>query len=71
LHKELIEGILRQGIRSGELKPIEDIELVSLIMVSSMLGCDQAFMFYDQRDRLLEGMKRMTKIFFAGLRESQ
>jgi AcrR family transcriptional regulator len=71
LHKELIEGILRQGIRSGELKPIEDIELVSLIMVSSMFGCDQAFMFYDQRDRLLEGMKRMTKIFFAGLRESQ
>ena len=68
LHRELIEKILREGIQNGELHPIEDIELVSLIMVASMFGCDQTFMFYDQRDRLLEGMKRMTKIFFAGLK---
>ncbi len=70
-HKELIEKILREGIQNGELQPIEDIDLVSLIMVSSMFGCDQTFMFYDQRDRLLDGMKRMTRIFFAGLRVAQ
>ena len=68
-NKEIIEKILSDGIEKGELKPIEDIELVSLIMVSSMFGCDHTFAFYDQRDRVLEGIKKMARIFFAGLRK--
>jgi AcrR family transcriptional regulator len=67
-HKALIEKILTEGIEKGEIRPIEDIELVSLIMVASMFGCDQTFAFYDQRERILEGIKSMVKIFFAGLR---
>lgn len=67
-HKELIENILHEGIEKGELKPIDDLEFVSLIMVSSMFGCDSTFAFYDQQERLLEGMRNMVKIFFAGLR---
>jgi AcrR family transcriptional regulator len=67
-NKEIIEKILSDGIKKGELKPIKDIELVSLIMFSSMFGCEQAFAFYDQRDRLLEGIKELTQIFFAGLK---
>jgi TetR/AcrR family transcriptional regulator, fatty acid metabolism regulator protein len=66
-HKEMIESILMEGIKKKEIKPIEDLELVSLIMVASMFGCDQTFVFYDQRERVLDGIKRMIKIFFAGL----
>jgi AcrR family transcriptional regulator len=67
-HKTLIEGILRHGMKKGEIKPLEDIELVSLIMVASMFGCDQTFAFYDQRERILEGIKSMVRIFFTGLK---
>jgi AcrR family transcriptional regulator len=70
-HKILIKRILTEGIDKGEIKPIEDIELVSLIMVASMFGCDQTFVFYDQRERILEGIKGMVRIFFAGLRLKQ
>jgi AcrR family transcriptional regulator len=70
-HKELIERILREGIEKGEIRPLDDIGLVSLIMVASMFGCDQTFAFYDQRERILEGMKSMVRIFFAGLRLKQ
>jgi AcrR family transcriptional regulator len=69
--KELIESILRQGIEKGEIKPLDDIELVSLIMVASMFGCDQTFAFYDQRERILDGIKSMVRIFFAGLKVKQ
>lgn len=67
-HKELVEGILKEGIEKGEIRPLADLELVSLILVSSMFGCDHTFAFYDQRERVLEGMKSMIGIFFAGLR---
>jgi hypothetical protein len=40
-------------------------------MVASMFGCDQTFAFYDQRERVLEGIKNMIRIFFAGLRVEQ
>jgi AcrR family transcriptional regulator len=66
--KEIIERILREGIEKGELIPLDDIELVSLIMVSSMFGCDHTFEFYDQRDRVLDGIKQMVRIFFAGMK---
>jgi len=66
--KELIEKILRAGIERGEIMPLEDLELISLIMVASMFGCDQTFAFYDQRERVLEGIRNMISIFFAGLR---
>ncbi len=67
-HKELVEGILKEGIEKGEIMPLADLELVSLILVASMFGCDHTFAFYDQRERVLEGMKSMIGIFFAGLR---
>jgi AcrR family transcriptional regulator len=70
-HKELIVSILKAGIEKGEIEPLEDIELVSLIMVASMFGCDQTFAFYDQRERILDGIKSMVKIFFTGLRLKQ
>ena len=70
-HKELIERIIREGIEKGEIKPFDDIELVSLIMVASMFGCDQTFAFYDQSERILDGIKGMVRIFFAGLRVKQ
>jgi hypothetical protein len=37
-------------------------------MVASMFGCDQAFAFYDQRERFPDGIKSMVRTFFAGLR---
>ena len=68
LQKEMIEMILLEGIKKGELKPIEDVELVGLIMISSMWGIDWTFALYDQREYVLDGIKKMVKIFFAGLR---
>jgi AcrR family transcriptional regulator len=67
-HKELVEKILKEGLAKGEIRPLDDLELVCLILVASMFGCDQTFAFYDQRERVLEGMKSMIGIFFAGLR---
>jgi len=69
--KQIIERILQEGIEKGELMPLEDIELVSLIMVSSMFGCDHTFEFYDQRDRVLDGIRQMVRIFFAGLKKKK
>lgn len=66
--KDLVEGILQGGIRKGELKPIHDLELVSLIIIASMFGCDHTFAFYDQRERVLDAVKQMVRIFFAGLK---
>jgi len=68
-HKELIKSILEEGIKKGEIEPIEDLELVSLVMISSLFGCDHTFAFYDEPERVLEALKRMVKIFFAGLRK--
>lgn len=67
-HKELIMGILKEGMDRGELRRLDDLELVSLIIIASMFGCDQTFAFYDQRERVLDGMRQMVGIFFAGLR---
>jgi hypothetical protein len=64
----MIEMILREGIKKGELKPIENVELVGLIMIASMWGIDWTFALYDQREYVLDGIKKMVKIFFAGLR---
>ena len=69
-HKELMKGILEEGIRNGEIEPIEDLDLVSLIMIASLFGCDHTFAFYDQHERVLEALKRMVKIFFAGMKKN-
>ena len=68
VQKDLIEDILRQGIDRGEMKPIPDLDLISLIMISSMFGCDHTFAFYGQDEHVLEAIKQMVRIFFAGLR---
>jgi AcrR family transcriptional regulator len=65
---ELIQKIFREGIKQGALKPVDDIELFSLIMISSMVGIDWTFTFYDQRERILEAIKKLTVLFFSGLR---
>ncbi|MEN6474166.1 MAG: TetR/AcrR family transcriptional regulator [Syntrophaceae bacterium] len=66
--KGLIEDIFRQGIGRGELKPVKNIELLALIIFSSMIGIDWTFTFDEQRERILEGLKQHMEIFFAGLR---
>jgi len=67
--KGLIEDIFRQGIGRGELKPVKNIELLALIIFSSMIGIDWTFTFDEQRERILEGLKQHMEIFFAGLRK--
>jgi len=69
VQKGMIEDIFRQGIRTGELKPVEDIELLALIIFSSMIGIDWTFTFNEQRQRILQGLKQHMAIFFAGLRK--
>jgi AcrR family transcriptional regulator len=68
-HQELVRSILEYGIARGEIKPVEDLDLIPLIIISSMFGCDRTFTFYyDQPDRMMEAMKNMNRIFFIGLR---
>ncbi len=66
--QDLIQDIFRQGIARGELNPVEDIELLALIIFSAMIGIDWTFTFDEQRERILEGLKQHMAIFFAGLR---
>ena len=67
--EELIQDIFLQGIARGELKPVEDVELLALIIFSAMIGIDWTFTFDEQRERILEGLKQHMEIFFAGLRK--
>lgn len=70
-HQELVRGILEYGIDRGEIKPLDNLDLVPLIIISSMFGCDRTFTFYyDQPDRIMEAMKNMNRIFFIGLRNA-
>jgi len=69
--QDLIQDIFRQGIARGELKPVEDIGLLALIIFSSMIGIDWAFTFNQQRKRILKGLKQHMEIFFAGLKKEQ
>lgn len=68
IHKDLIEEILRSGMERGEVRQIDDLDLVSLVIISSMFGCDRTFAFYGQEERVTEGMRNMIRIFFKGLR---
>jgi AcrR family transcriptional regulator len=68
VQKGMIEDILCQGIERGEIRPIPNLDLTSLIMISSMFGCDHTFAFYGQDEHVLEAIKQMVRIFFAGLR---
>jgi AcrR family transcriptional regulator len=67
-HLDLVRGILEYGIARGEIPAMENLDLISLIMISSMFGCDRTFTFYDQPERILEAMKQMNHIFFTGLK---
>jgi AcrR family transcriptional regulator len=67
-HLDLVRGILEDGVAKGEIPPMDNLDLVSLILISSMFGCDRTFTFYDQPDRILEAMKQMNHIFFTGLK---
>jgi AcrR family transcriptional regulator len=67
--QDLIQEIFRLGIARGELKPVEDIELLALIIFSAMIGIDWTFTFNEQRERILGGLKQYMAIFFAGLRK--
>lgn len=68
--KDLIEAILKEGIDKGEIRPIQDLDLVALIMIASMFGCDNTFAFYDQRESVMGAIKKMVRIFFIGLRNA-
>jgi AcrR family transcriptional regulator len=69
-HMELVKGILEHGVARGEIKPLDNLELVSLLVISSMFGCDRTVTFYDQPDRILEVMQQMNRIFFTGLKNA-
>lgn len=67
-HLDLVRGILEDGVSRGEMRPLDNLELISLVLISSMFGCDRTFAFYDRPDRMMEAMKQMNRIFFTGLR---
>jgi AcrR family transcriptional regulator len=67
-HLDLVRGILEYGIARGETRPLDNLDLISLVLISSMFGCDRTFTFYDQPDRVMDAMKQMNRIFFTGLR---
>ena len=67
-HLDLVRGILEDGVSRGEVRPLDNLELLSLVLISSMFGCDRTFAFYDRPDRMMEAMKQMNRIFFTGLR---
>jgi AcrR family transcriptional regulator len=69
-HLDLVKGILEYGIEQGEIKPMKNLELLSLVMISSMFGCDRTFTFYDQPENIMDAMKQMNRIFFTGLRNT-
>lgn len=69
-HLDLVRGILEDGVFRGEVQPLDNLGLVALVLISSMFGCDRTFAFYDQPDRMMEAMRQMNGIFFAGLRNA-
>jgi AcrR family transcriptional regulator len=67
--KYIIEQILREGIGKGELKPIDDLDLVSHIITISMVGCNYLFIFHNRHERIRETIRQMVGTFFAGLKK--
>ena len=53
---------LSEGLRniSFDLQKVDMHRI--FIMVASMFGCDHTFTFYDQRERILDGIKSMVII---------
>lgn len=66
--KSIIEHILQQGIEWGDLKPVEDLDLVSHVITICMVSCNYLFVLHNEHERIREVMRRMVGTFFAGLR---
>jgi hypothetical protein len=55
--------------RGSEWKGIMNISLDRISFDDLQnTGCDHTLEFYDQHDRVLDGIRQMVRIFFAGLK---
>jgi TetR/AcrR family transcriptional regulator len=66
--KHIIERILREGIKKGELKPINDLDLASHVITICIVGCNYLFVFHNRHEQIREAIRQLVGIFFAGLR---
>ncbi|MGO9144770.1 MAG: hypothetical protein ACLQDF_00235 [Desulfomonilia bacterium] len=69
--KDIIENILREGIKKGELRHIKDIDLTSHIIITSMMCCNYLFLLHNRHERIREAIRQMVEIFFAGMKTHQ
>jgi len=65
--KDLIEHIMREGIRKGELRPMEDLDLVAWVILASMVGCEYLFTFHKRNEWVMGVIRSMVGTFFAGI----
>ncbi|HPA69722.1 MAG TPA: TetR/AcrR family transcriptional regulator [Methanoregulaceae archaeon] len=65
--KDFIRHILHEGVRKGELKPIEDFDLMAWVILSSMVGSEYLFVFHKRHDWVMEVMRSMVRTLFTGM----
>jgi AcrR family transcriptional regulator len=66
--KDIIEHILRAGIKNGEFKPIDDIDLASQVITISMMSCNYLFIFHYRHERIRKVMRQMMGYLLSGLK---
>jgi hypothetical protein len=66
--KEIIEHILLEGIKKGELNYIDDLGLTSSMFIIFMMGFDYHFVFSNRHKRIRKAIRRMVEMFLVGLR---
>jgi hypothetical protein len=67
--KKLVEHILLEGMRKGELKDIDDLGLFSCMFMIFMVGCDYIFVFSNRHELISDGIRQMVGIFIAGTKK--
>lgn len=66
--KDIVEHIVREGVRKGELRPMEDIDLLAWVILSSMVGCEYLFVFHKRHEWVMGVIHQMVRTFFAGMK---
>jgi len=66
--KDIIEHVVREGVRKGELRPMEDIDLLASVILSSMVGFEYLFIFHKRHEEVMGVIHQMVRTFFAGMK---
>lgn len=71
--RQIVKEILEDGINSGEINPVDDLDTFSAFLIASAVSIEHIFIFNQMNDspisNLAEKIETFTSIFYNGLKE--